>query len=126
MYTVEINNKQGNVFEVKAKENSFIIEPLTDRLSPGEVLLASLGSCMGFFARRYLESSKISSAGFSLKLTADFTKDQPMRFKEITVSFDLGQAGLDPSRKEAFIRFIENCPIHNTLKGNPGIKVELR
>jgi uncharacterized OsmC-like protein len=125
MYQVDINNKQGNIFEVKAGKNTFVIEPLSDNLSPGEVLLASLGSCMGFYTRRYLDNAKIAFQGFSLRLEADFSKDAPMRFKEIKVVLDLKGVSLDAARKKALLKFVENCPVQNTLKGNPVIELDL-
>jgi uncharacterized OsmC-like protein len=126
MYQVDINNKQGNIFEVKAGKNELVIEPLSDNLSPGEVLLASLGSCIGFFTRRYLNNAKIPFQDFSLRLEADFSQDAPMRFKEIKVALDLKGVLLDARRKEALAKFIENCPIQNTLKGNPSINLDLK
>jgi putative redox protein len=126
MYRVEIDNKQGNVFKVKAGKNEFEIEPLSENLSPGEVLLASLGSCMGFFTRRYLENAGIPAQGFSLVLEADFSKETPMRFKKIQAVLDLKDTRLDPARKDALLRFVENCPVQSTLKGNPTITLELK
>ncbi len=125
MYTVEISNTRGNVFEVKARENKFIIEPSSDNLSPGETLLASLGSCVGLFTRRYLDNAKIVSTGFSLKLEAEFSKESPVRFKQIKVYLDLKGIQFDPRRKNALLEFIKNCPVGNTLRGNPDIEIEL-
>lgn len=127
MYKVEITNRQGNVFEVQAQENRFLIEPLSsDKLSPGDVFLASLGSCMGLFTRRYLDNAKIPTSGFSLKLEADFSQDSPRRFKEIKVILDLRDTPIDPQRKNALLKFVENCPIGNTLRGKPDITVEFK
>jgi len=125
MYTVEVSNTSGNVFEVKARENKFIIEPSSDNLSPGETLLASLGSCVALYTRRYLNNAKIISNGFSLKLEAEFSDDSPVRFKQIKVQLDLRGIQFDPRRKDALLGFIKNCPVGNTLKGNPDIEIDL-
>ncbi len=126
MYRVEITNQQGNVFEIKARENRFLIEPSSQKISPGETLLASLGSCMGVYARRYLDNAKIPANGFALELEAEFSQDEPRRFKEIKVLLDLKDAQIEPARKDALLKFMENCPVGNTLKGNPFITVELK
>jgi uncharacterized OsmC-like protein len=126
VYQVNIDNKQGNIFEVKAGKNALVIEPLSDNFSPGEVLLGSLGSCIGFYSRRYLDNAKIPFQGLTLRLEADFSKETPMRFKQIRVVLDLKGVSLSPDRKEAFLRFVENCPIQNTLKGNPIIELDLK
>jgi uncharacterized OsmC-like protein len=123
MHVVEVANKQGNIFEIKAKENRFIIEPNSDNLTPGDVLLASLGSCIGLYTRRYLDNAKIPTQGFSLKLEADFSQDHPVRFKQIKVSLDLGDIQIEPARKAALLKFVSNCPIGNTLKGDPSVEI---
>ena len=123
MYEVEIANKQGNIFEVKAKENHFVIEPFSENLTPGDVLLASLGSCIGLYTRRYLDNAKIPAQGFSLKLEADFSQDHPVRFKQIKVYLDLGDIQIDQARKAALLKFVGNCPIGNTLKGDPSVEI---
>jgi putative redox protein len=126
MYRVDIENKQGNIFEVKAGKNELVIEPLSDNFSPGEVLLASLGSCIGFYSRRYLDNAKMPFQGLNLRLEAEFSKDSPMRFKEIKVTMDIKGFSFSPERREAFLKFIENCPIQNTLKGKPAIELDLK
>jgi putative redox protein len=125
MYQVDILNKQGNLFEIKAGKNVLVIEPLSENLSPGEALLASLGSCIGFYTRKYLDNAKIPVQGFSLRLEADFS-DAPMRFKEIKVVLDLKDTPLEPARRESLLKFVRNCPIHNTLKSDPSIEVEIK
>jgi uncharacterized OsmC-like protein len=42
------------------------------------------------------------------------------------VAIDLKGLQLDERRRDAFLRFIKNCPVHNTLKGSPLIEIGLR
>ncbi|MFH1753967.1 MAG: hypothetical protein ABH875_07265 [Candidatus Omnitrophota bacterium] len=46
-------------------------------------------------------------------------------YKAKVYSIDLKGSQLDDRRKKAFMEFIENCPVHNTLKANPDISFRI-
>ncbi len=131
MYSVEISNGGTGVFSVKARANEMAIEPMSEGFSPAEVLLASLGACMGYFVRRYIEQSKLGIDSFAIRLESDFSKrkkvlfEQPLALNDIKVSVDLKGAKLDACRRDALARYIRHCPIKATLEGRPEIKVEI-
>jgi uncharacterized OsmC-like protein len=123
MYKVEVNNSGDYLFEVQARDNKFVIDPLGKGISPGETLLASLGSCMSFFCRRYIESANLGIKDFSVILEGEFTRDAPVSLKEIRVLLDFKGSRIEDKRKTALLEFIKNCPIGNTLQANPAITV---
>ncbi len=89
------------------------------------MLLASLGSCIGVYIRKYFEGAAGSLREFSIGLEAEFRKEKPVCFSLINVSIDLKGTDLDQRRKQAFLAFIRNCPVHNTLKANPSIEFKI-
>jgi uncharacterized OsmC-like protein len=125
MYKVEVNNSGDYLFKVQARDNEFTIDPIGKGLGPAEVLLASLGSCMSFFARRYIESANLDIKDLSVILEGEFTREAPICLKEIRVLLDLKGSQIEEKRKTALLEFIKNCPIGNTLKANPGITVNI-
>lgn len=125
MYRVEVSNSGDSLFKAKARGNEFTIEPLGEGLAPAEVLLASLGSCIGFFCRRYSESANLGVKDFLVILEGEFTRDAPICLKAIKVSLDLKAVQIEEKRKTALLEFIKNCPIGNTLKGDPEITVNI-
>ena len=125
MYSVEIINKGGSVFNVKSKDYEFSIDTRGDGVAPPDALLASLGSCVGVYVRKYAEGAKLDLDGFIVKVEAEFVKDQPVCFKSINISVDLKETKLDEKRKKSLIAFIKNCPVHNTLKANPDLNIEV-
>ncbi|MCK9594885.1 MAG: OsmC family protein [Candidatus Omnitrophica bacterium] len=125
MYKVEVKNSGDYLFKVQARGNEFVIDPMGSGVSPADALLASLGSCMGFFCRRYIESANLGINDLSITLEGEFTRDAPICLKEIRVLLDLKGSQVEERRKAALLEFIKNCPIGNTLKGNPEITVTI-
>ena len=126
MYKVEVSNKGGSEVFVKAKEAAFTID--TDgktAAAPLEVLLASLGSCMSHYIRRFARTANIQMDSFALTLEAELAKDKGYYFKDINVTLDLKSTVIDDMRKTALAEFVKNCPVHNTIKNNPNINLIL-
>ncbi len=127
MYKVDISCKEGSVFDVTSGEAKSTIDMAEkENLGPLPTLLAALGSCMGVFLRRYADNMKLPIKEFSISVAAEIEKTPVMCFKKIDVSIDLKGAPLDQAKKDGIMRFINNCPVHNTLHGNPEINAELK
>ena len=126
MYKVDISCKEGSVFDVTSGEAKSTIDMAEkENLGPLPTLLAALGSCMGVFLRRYADNMKLPIKEFSISLEAELEKTPVMSFKKINVMVDLKGAQLDQAKKDALMRFANNCPVQNTLHGNPEIDAKL-
>ena len=125
MYKVEVINSGDSAFKVSAEGYEFSIDTKGKAASPPAVLLASLGSCVGVYIRKYCEGSNIQLKEFTVKVEAEFSKEAPVCFKDIRVAIDLKGSGLDERRKASLLSFIKNCPVHNTLKADPRIEVTI-
>jgi uncharacterized OsmC-like protein len=88
-------------------------------------LLASLGSCVGYFIRKYAEQAKLEIKEFDIRAASDWSQEKPMALRRITVQVDLKGLVLDPKRKEALLAFVNNCPIKATLDVKPEIAVTI-
>ncbi|MBU1125956.1 MAG: OsmC family protein [Candidatus Omnitrophica bacterium] len=125
MYHVDIEHTQDMVFSVRAKGKELLIDAKGSAMTPPDVLLAALGSCVGVYLRKYAEGAKLDLANFTVSVEAEFSKEPPVGFKEIKVAVDLKGAVLDDRRKQALLTFVKNCPVHNTLKLNPTVDIVL-
>ena len=125
MYKVEVTNKGDSVFNVKSKDYEFAVDTRGKGMTPPDTLLASLGSCMGVYIRKYAEGAKLDLGNFKIIVEADFDTEKPYRFQNIKATISLGSAILDDRRKAALLDFIKNCPVHNTLKSTPNIEVAI-
>jgi uncharacterized OsmC-like protein len=127
MYKAEIKSNPDSSFEVSADGYNFTVDTKGKGVTPPAALLASLGSCIGVYLRRYLQGAKAEEAqDFKIIVEAEFSKEAPVSFKDINVSLELGGIALDERRRRALLEFIKNCPVHNTLKNSPEIKFTLK
>ena len=126
MYHVDVECREDSVFDVKAGTAKVIIDLSEKNLSPLHALLGAFGSCVGVYVRKYADNLKLPIKEFSVYVESDLVKENPMGFRWISVSIDLKGVELDETKKEGLMRFIKNCPVHNTLRGSPGIDFVLK
>ena len=93
-------------------------------MTPTELLVASLSSCVAFYAGRYLARHGLNRDG--LHVTAKFTTatDRPARVDAVRLAIQV-PAGMPPSREAALLAVASHCTVHNTLRQAPGIVIEL-
>lgn len=125
MYHVGILNNGDSQFEVKSNDYEFVVDTKGNGITPPDALLASLGTCVGVYLRKYAEGVKINLKQFSISVDAEFSKEPPYCFRQINVKVDLKGFKLEENRKEALLRFIKNCPVRNTLKADPLVEIEV-
>ena len=125
MYKVEVSNRGSYLFNVKSADFQFAIDVNGKGVTPPDALLASVGSCLGVYIRKYAEGSKLPIADFDISVEADFSKTPPACFRKINVAIDLKGVTLDERRQKAFLDFIRNCPVHNTLKNGPDVEIKI-
>ena len=91
--------------------------------TPPELLVISLTTCIGVYAVMYMERSELDPSG--IKVTADYDKaNQPTRIGSIKLSVEA--PSIDAEHKEKFMKFINNCMVHNTLHHCPEISIDLK
>jgi len=126
MYRVEVTNSGTSQFQVKSKDYEFTVDTQGKGMTPPDVLLASLGSCIGVYARKYALGAGIVLDNIAIVVEAEFSKESPAHFESIDVSIGLGEARIEPRRMAALVEFIKNCPIHTTLHSKPQININIK
>jgi putative redox protein len=117
-------------FEITARQHRVVSDQPVEQggfdegMTPPELMLASLGSCAGFYAVQYLKKYKLAAQGTRVRVTADKAKN-PARLDnfriEVEVPVELGtehEAGLEEA--------VHYCLIHNTLLMPPKIDLAIR
>lgn len=121
--TVEVSSLDGSGFRVTAEPALSFDFVTSQTFNPLQLVLSGLGCCVGVYARRYLENTKIEYSRLEIKVSASFVKGKDLMLQNIKVEVitdaDLGE------RRESFSRFIRNCPIHNTLTHTEEIDIEI-
>lgn len=126
MYDVNIINAGDYSFNVKSKDYEFIVDVKGKGITPPDTLLASLGTCIGIYVRKYSEGAKLTLPEFVINVAGELSKEPPFCFRKINVNLDLKGVMLDERRQRALHEFVKNCPVHNTLKNNPEIEIEIK
>ena len=126
MYHVDVSNAGDTVFTVKSKDYEFVVDTHGKGITPPDTLLASLGSCIGVYVRKYCEGVKLAIGPFTVSLDAELSKDAPVCFRKIDAVIDFGDTVIDERRKKALLEFIKNCPVHNTLAFHPEVGVRIK
>jgi len=116
----EIKARQHVIASDQPEENGGFDEGMT----PPELLLASLGSCAGFYAAMYLRKHKLADFGTRVRVTADKKKDPP-RIDDFRIFVDV-PAELPPNHLAGIERAVHQCLIHNTLLHSPTISIEIK
>jgi uncharacterized OsmC-like protein len=92
-------------------------------MTPPELLLASLGSCVGFYAAQYLRKHKLATEGTRVRVTAEKLKD-PARMDNFHIEIET-TAALTEQHRDGVENAANQCLIHNTLLHAPNIMVEI-
>jgi len=92
-------------------------------MTPPEFLLASLGTCAGFYAAQYLKARSLSQDGLHVKVFAEKAM-QPARLGSFRI--EVSVPGLDARHEEGVLRAVRHCLIHNTLLNPPAIETIVR
>lgn len=117
-------------FEIKARQHTIACDQPPENggydegMTPPELLLASLGSCAGFYAAQYLKKHKLATEGTRVYVSGEKAKN-PARIATFTVRVDV-PVELGDEHRKGVEEAVHHCLIHNTLLHPPTINLEIR
>jgi len=91
--------------------------------NPLELFLSALGSCIGVYAKNYLVRHAIAFKKLKIQANAVLSEEHPIRLANIKALIDT-DADLQ-GKKDVFLKFVHNCPVHNTILNTEGIEIQL-
>ena len=121
MYSVDITSLGETAYKVKSKDYECVVDTAGNGMTPPDTLLTSLGTCIGVYIRKYFRNTSQKADNFEIRVWGDLTEKPPYRFEKINVRIDLKGVKLDEVHMKAFLNFIQNCPVHNTIELKPVI-----
>jgi len=127
---VIVNHLGAVQFEIKARQHVIASDQppenggFDEGMTPPELLLASLGSCAGFYAAAYLKRHKLAESGTRVRVTADKVKP-PARIDNFVIEVDV-PLDLTPEQRKGVEDAVHHCLIHNTLLNPPKISLEIK
>src|SRR5579864_8362231 len=116
-------------FEIKARQHTIPCDQpgenggYDEGMTPPELMLASLGSCAGFYAVQYLRKHKLAQEGTKVRVAAEKLKD-PARLGDFRILVE-SPVELDEKQRRGVEESVHHCLIHNTLLHPPKIEIQI-
>jgi putative redox protein len=92
-------------------------------MTPPEFLLASLGTCAGFYAAQYLKARSLSARGLEVKVHAEKAL-KPARLADFRIEVLAPEVGEE--HEAGLLRAVDTCLIRNTLLNAPAVETVVR
>lgn len=131
MLEVTANHLGSVQFEVKTRQHAIVCDQPPENggydegMTPPELLLASLASCVGFYAAQYLRKFKLATEGTQVRVTADKVKEPVARIDNFRIEIET-PVELTEQHQAGVERAVHRCLIHNTLLHPPKIAIDIR
>lgn len=117
-------------FEIRARNHSVISDQsvsdggFDEGMTPPELLLASLGSCAGYYAAQYLRKNKLATEGTRVRVSCEKVKDPLPRMTNFVIEVDT-PVELSDVQRIGVEEAVEHCLVHNTLLHPPKIALKV-
>ena len=127
--TVNVDHLEGDRFAIDIRGHRISVDQPVDAggedtaPTPTELLVASLASCVAFYARRYLARHGLDSEGLAVR-AAYAIGGRPNRVLSMDLELDL-PPGIPESRREPLLVVASHCTVHNTLADPPAVSIRL-
>lgn len=92
--------------------------------TPVELFVASLASCVGFYAGRYLARHGVAREGLAVTARYTMAADRPARVARVDLDVTVPR-GLPEDRRRALHAVVNHCTVHNSLRQPPDVAVRL-
>lgn len=92
-------------------------------MTPVEMLVASLGSCIGYFAVRFFRRHNLQTAGLRVAMAWEYS-EQPHRIGSMAAHVHL-PVELDAKMRDRLQKVLDGCTVHNSIQITPKIEVRL-
>ena len=129
MPSVTVTHDAGDRFDIAIRGHVLHVDqPESDggtdtAPTPTELFVASLASCVAFYARRYLQRHDLPQQGLTVTAQAE-SGAKPSRVASILVTLTLPE-GVPAEKREALLAVASHCTVHNTLTHPPEVLVQL-
>jgi putative redox protein len=130
MESTEIKYISGKKFSAQNRTHAIIIDQPKEGggddqgPTPPELFIDSLGSCIGVYVLGFCRNTGLDPEGMKIILNWEKAIDKPTRIKSINAKIELPNANVGP-RRPALLKVAESCLIHETIKHQPEITIDL-
>lgn len=121
---------QGGVrFDITSRTHTLVTDqPVEDGgadagMSPVELFVGSLGSCVAYFVARYCTRHQIPCEGFTVNVDWSYA-EQPHRVGSVGIKLNLPSV-LTPDQRDKLLKVAHGCTVHQSIAVSPKVDIEL-
>ena len=121
----------GEAYEVTVRGHRLVVDQPADAggqdsaPTPTELFVASLASCVAFYAGRFLTRHGYSRDGLAVSAGYEMASDRPARVSSVRLAMRV-PADLPPERWAALRAVASHCTVHNSLASPPSVTIDLQ
>ena len=129
MSNITVRHVDGDRFTVEARDHVLTVDqPLAaggddTAPTPTELFVASLASCVAFYARRYLARHDLPTTGLRVIGAFDMAQ-RPARVGSISLEIIL-PVGVPGDQRDRMLAVASHCTVHNSLITPPEVLIAL-
>ena len=126
---MRVEHRGGDKFDINVRGHVVRVDqPVKDggddtAPTPTELFIASLASCVAFYARRFLARHDLPTDGLAVEATFEMGS-KPARVAGIEVRIIVPE-GVPAERLGALLAVATHCTVHNTLTTEPEVSITL-
>jgi uncharacterized OsmC-like protein len=127
--TIRVVPKEGAALEISVRNHRLIVDQPAEKggknegMTPVELFLGSLASCVGYYAVRFCQRHNLPAEGLRVSMEWEYAKE-PYRVSVMELHVDL-PVRWNPEYNERFLKVIEGCTVHQSISQTPKILLHL-
>jgi putative redox protein len=127
--SLRVTFRGGYQFDITSRGHTVITDqPAEDGgrdagMTPVDLFVASLGTCVGYFVARYCARHQIPSEGLSIEADWSYA-EQPHRVGAVELRVHVS-AQLTPTQEQALLKVAHGCTVHQSLIAPPKVDIQL-
>jgi uncharacterized OsmC-like protein len=127
---MEVTFRSGEAYEVSVRGHRFAVDQPVDAgghdsaPTPTELFVASLATCVAYYAGRYLTRHGYPRDGLGVSASYRMADDRPARVTDIRLTVRVPE-GLPAARLPALHAVISHCTVHNSLVTPPTVEIDV-
>ncbi len=130
VHQMDVRFVAGESYEVSVRGHQVLVDQPADAggqdtaPTPTELFVASLATCVAFYAGRYLTRHGYSRDGLAVSAGFDMASNRPARVSSIRLTVQ-APTGLPADRRPALRAVVSHCTVHNSLAFPPPVAIDL-
>jgi uncharacterized OsmC-like protein len=128
---MEVRFVAGEAYEMTVRGHRVVVDQPADAggqdsaPTPTELFVASLATCVAFYAGRFLTRHGYSRDGLAVSVGYDMASDRPARVSAVRLAVRV-PADLPTQRWAALRAVVLHCTVHNSLTVSPQVTIDLQ